>query len=46
VLRVGLEARVEDPFYRRVLFQVARNLHGVLVVARDAQFEGLQAAEE
>src|SRR5215203_1271058 len=46
VLRVGLEARVEDSFYCRVPFQVARDLHGVLVVTRDAQLEGLQATDE
>src|SRR5919112_6824254 len=46
VLRVRLQARVEDSFYRWMPFQEARYLHGVLVVTRDAQLEGLQAAQE
>src|SRR5215216_2713527 len=46
VLRVRLKAWVEDSFYHRVPFQEARDLHGVLVVARDAQLKGLQAADE
>src|SRR5215217_8796715 len=46
VLRVGLKAWVEDSFYIWVSFQEARHLHSVLVVARDAQLEGLQAAEQ
>src|SRR5215203_2474105 len=46
VLRVGLQTGVENSLYARVLFQETRNLHGVLVVTRDAQFEGFQAAQE
>lgn len=37
VLGVRLQARVEDPFHRRVPLQKARHLHGVLVVARNPE---------
>src|SRR5215210_852333 len=46
VLGVGLEARVEDTFYRRVRLQKACQLQGVLVVAAYPQLEGLKAAEQ
>jgi hypothetical protein len=45
VLRVRLQAGVEDSFYRRVPLQEASDLYCVLIVTRDAELESLQATK-